>query len=135
MIGWRAAMAMAAAMAVLAGCNGGFDPDDSTPYLWPTPAYGVPWTAREFTVRYNEGSNTLEQVRALIAERCGPTFKAARVWPQRWTSTALHPHSLKVMCGNPTPRRPEFRGQTVEAGTLLSLDRGGPGGAFFDQDP
>ena len=134
MIGWRAAMAMAATV-MLAGCNGGFDPDDRAPYLWPTPDYGVPWTAREFTLRYNERSNTLEQVRALIAERCGPAFKTARVWPQRWTATALHPHSLKVVCGDATPRHPEFRGQTVDNGILLSLVRGGPGGEFFDPDP
>ena len=123
--------AVVAALA-LAGCNGGIDTDDRGPYLWPTPDYGVPWTARSFTVRYNERSNSLEQIRALIAERCGPDFTTARVFPQRWTGPVLHPHSLKVVCGDPTPRQPEFRGQTIEAGILLSLNRDGPGGEFFD---
>ena len=122
------------AVLALAGCNGGIDTDDRGPYLWPVPSYGVPWTARAFTLRYNERSNTLEQIRALIAERCGPEFETARVYPLRWSGTVLHPHSLKVVCGAPPPREPEFRGQAVDAGTLLSLKPGGEGGGFFDPD-
>ncbi|MEI6559585.1 MAG: hypothetical protein WCO00_14375 [Rhodospirillaceae bacterium] len=120
------------AVLMLAGCNGGIDTDDRGPYLWPTPDYGVPWTARQFSLRYNERSNTLEQLRALIAERCGPDFAFARVFPQRWTGPVLHPHTLRVVCGDAPPPRPEFRGQAVEAGSLLSLTRGGPGGDFFE---
>ena len=117
---------------VLAGCNGGIDTEDRGPYIWPTPPYGVPWTARSFTLRYNERSNTLEQIRAMIAERCGGKFETARVYPQRWAGTVLHPHSLRVACGDPPPPQPEFRGKTVETGTLMSLTRGGPGGEWFE---
>ena len=126
-------LAVMAALA-LAGCNAGFDGDDRGPYLWPTPDYGVPWTARAFTLRYNERSNSLEQIRALIAERCGPDFASARVYPHRWTGTALHPHALRVVCGEPPPPQPAFRGQAIEASALLSLKPFGAGGEFFDPD-
>ena len=123
------------AVTVLTGCNGGFDADDRGPYIWPTPDYGVPWTKRKFTLRYNERSNTLEGIRSLIAERCGPGFDTARVFPQHWTGTVLHPHTLAVICGAPPPPRPEFRGQAVAASTLLSLKPGGDGGDFFAPAP
>ncbi len=127
-------LAVMAALA-LAGCNGGIDTDDRAPYLWPAPDYGVPWTARSFTLRYNESDNTLEQIRALIAERCGPGFRAARIFSQRWTGPVLHPHALKVVCGDPPPPRPEFRGQAVQIGSLISLTPGGEDGGFFTPDP
>ncbi len=120
------------AVLVLAGCNGGFNPDDDAPYVWPAPPYGVPWTARTFTLRYSERANTLEQIRAEIAELCGPGFDTARVFPQPYSGPVLHPHSLRVVCGSPPPVQPEFRGQTVPTSWLLSLKPGGSGGEFFE---
>ncbi len=123
------------AVIMLAGCNGGIDLDDRGPYLWPAPNYGEPWTKRSFVVRYSESDNTLEQIRALMIERCGPDFKTAWVIPHRWVGTALHPHVLSVACGDHPPPKPEFRGQAVEAGMAVELKPGGSTGGFFGPAP
>ncbi len=115
----------------LAGCNGGFNPDDDAPYVWPTPPYGVPWTSRSFTLRYSEEANVLEQVRAEIAELCGSEFDTARVFPQRYSGPVIHPHAIRVICGSPPPAKPEFRGQAISPSELISLKPGGSGGEFF----
>jgi len=103
---------------MLAGCS--WDPDMS-PYLLPQPPDMVPWTAKNFTLRYSEWWNTDEELRAKIAELCGPDIDFARITTSRRDGSALHPHNLSVACGTPSPPKPAFRGQTVDEGTLISL--------------
>ncbi len=108
-------------LAAVLGLTGSGCVGDHTPYVWPTPPYGVPETAKVFKVRTNPWQDTPEQIRDVIARQCGPDYDTARIFPHPATGTLLHPDQLTVVCGNPPAPEPEFRGQRVNDNYLLSL--------------
>ena len=115
---------MAAMALAVGGC--GIDTEinaiNTAPYLWPTPAYGVPFTQTSFVVRYNNWWNNGDEVRAVIAKYCGSGYDVARVSPTSAQGTALHPDTLMVWCGSSPQPVPKFRGHDVGLSYLISLN-------------
>lgn len=101
----------------VAGC--GCD-TTSLPYVWPDPVYGNPPPV-SFLVRYSELYNSEEEIRATIAETCGPNTDAARIFASDNRGPVLHPQQSLVICGPSPAPQPAFRGQEVDPGRLISL--------------
>lgn len=86
-------------VATLAGSLQGCGSDEAhLPYAWPITPYGEP-RRDVFTVRYSEWRNTQDEIRAVIAEECGPVPVVARVTETRFVGTLLHPNQMRVECG------------------------------------
>lgn len=113
-----------------AGCS--YKETSMSPYVWPTPVYGVPWEARAFTLRYSEWWNTEDEIRATIAELCGPGFDTARISPLGRRGSAAHPFNMDVQCGAPPPPTPDFKGQIRPDSHVVSLK---PGAALHLFEP
>ncbi|MEI8394050.1 MAG: hypothetical protein WCF85_04885 [Rhodospirillaceae bacterium] len=94
------------------------------PYVWPDPGDVVPWNSTAFTVRYSEWWNTEAELQATIAELCGPKFTVARLSSPRRDGSAMHPFSVSVKCGSAPVPKPQFRGQAVDVGRIISLKPG-----------
>ena len=94
---------------------------DTKPYVWPTPAYGIPFTQSSFMLRYSDWWNTDEEVRDAIAQYCGPKYDIARLYPNRFSGSVIHPNTMGVQCGGSTDPVPRFRGQAVPESYMISL--------------
>ncbi len=117
----KAISVMALASFVLVGLAACSTDADRAPYVWPTPEYGVPWTAKTFNIRYSEWWNTEEELAEKVAEMCGPEFAQARVHPHRNEGSVMHPNVLLVECGDVPPPKPEFRGQRFDDSYVIAL--------------
>ena len=101
----------------VAGC--GCD-TTSLPYIWPQPVYGEAPPV-SFLVRYSEMYNSDEDVRATIAETCGPQTEVARMFASDNRGPLLHPQQSLVICGPAAEPKASFRGQEIDPGRLISL--------------
>lgn len=126
MAGWSGSGWAALALAItLAGCS--TCPSGCGPYVVPSAAgtsvagRGAPAIATTFNVRYNPWFEDFDAVRAVIAERCGPSFDTARIVDRPVGGTVLHPTELTIACGDPPPRAPRYRGEVVDPGELIQL--------------
>ena len=94
---------------LLAGCGG-----VSPPYI-PNADQAVRRPqANAFLVRYSWG-HTMEDIVPVIAEKCGEDYDVARIIRRSYQGTALHPHELRVLCGDGELAQPQPWVRPVEA--------------------
>lgn len=103
---------------LLGGC--GCDCGEGGPYIF-SPAGPSLVGARSFAIRYSDWRNDPEEIRALIAGQCGPSFTTARMFVQPYQGTLLHPQQAAVVCGDPGVPAPAYPGQEIDPGTLIRL--------------
>ncbi len=118
------------AVLALAACSGPAyqglqldNPLDQSAFLWPDTRVDQAATGAKpstppvvFTVRSSDWFNTPEEIKALISQTCGPTYRTARVFRHDGAGSPLHPVDIVVHCGDVKPRVAVY----PEPGTSLS---------------
>ncbi|MBI1205810.1 MAG: hypothetical protein GC191_00830 [Azospirillum sp.] len=117
--GIKAGLLIGPVLALLLATGCGSDADRAA-YIYPTPFSGYP-APSTFLVRYSERRNSPAEVRNLIAETCGPKFDTARIFPDPYYGTLMHPSQARVVCGAEPPPETTLRFVVPDAGELIVL--------------
>ncbi|CAK0765367.1 hypothetical protein WCLP8_3830007 [uncultured Gammaproteobacteria bacterium] len=117
-----AVIVVCASVLLLAGC-GGCNRWTDAPYITP-PLLTNEEPRAQFFIRFSAADNTEQQIIDLIASQCAGRFSSARLYDQGYGyGTVPHPHQAQVVCGDPPPETPTYRGQEVDSGRLIDLSR------------
>ncbi len=114
-----AALVAGLALAALAGCS--TCPSGCGPYISSPTGSALTPAVTGFNVRYNPLFEDFDEVKAVIAAQCGPNVSTARIVDRPVGGTVLHPAELTIVCGDPPPRAPRYRGEVVDPGELIQL--------------